>query len=216
MSKQSRRPTRAARRQKPPAPATHGWRPTKNLYWLAAVAGAVVLLGASFLIGGKSSSSAAGPVEVGQLAPVVSGRDVVTGREVRSKDLAGKDVLYYLNEGVMCQACLVQIQALQAHVADLNARHLVLVSITNDSASTLAQAAADYKITTPLISDANRAITKSFGVLGGIPAGVGMHADTANHTFVLVDRSGHVRFVKDYPNMWVDVNTLLKQLPHVT
>jgi peroxiredoxin Q/BCP len=215
MSKQSRRPTRAARHQKPPVKSTKGWRPSKNLSWLAALAAVVALVGATFLIGGKSDANAVGPVKVGATAPSVSGHDVVSGREINSKDLAGKDVLYYLSEGVMCQACLVQIQALQQHIAHLNGRHLMLVSVTNDDASTLAQAAADYKITTPLIADTDRKISKSFGVLGGVPAGVGMHADTANHTFVLVDKSGKVRFIKDYPTMWADVNTLLEQLPRV-
>ena len=39
---------------------------------------------------------------------------------------------------------------------------------------TLRAAALDYRITTPLIADESRAIVKSFGVLGGIPLGVGM------------------------------------------
>lgn len=72
-----------------------------------------------------------------------------------------------------------------------------------------------YEITTPLIADSDRKIAKSFGVLGSIPAGDGMHDDTTDHTFVLVDKTGHIRFIKDYPKMWIDVNTLLKQLPKV-
>ena len=217
MSKHSRRPNRAARhQQKPSTKPKQGRRPSKNLYWLAALVGVGALIGATFLVGGKPNANAAGPVKVGDVAPAVVGRDVLTGREVNSKDFAGHNVLYYLNEGVMCQACLVQIQALQQHFAHLERDHLALVSITNDDPSTLAQAAGDYRITTPLISDYDRAITKSFGVLGGIPAGVGMHADTANHTFVLVDKTGKVRFVKDYPNMWADVNTLLDALPKLS
>ncbi len=216
MSKQSRRPNRAARHQKPPAMATQGWRPSKNLYWLLGLVVVVALVGATFVLGGKKNANAAGPIKVGQTAPVVSGRDVVTGREISSKDLAGQNVLYYLSEGVMCQACLVQIQALQQHFTHLKGLRLTLVSVTNDAAATLAQAASDYKITTPLIADTNRSIVKSFGVLGGIPFGVGMHADTANHTFVLVDKNGKVRFVKDFPKMWADVNTLLKQLPKLS
>jgi peroxiredoxin len=217
MSKQSRRPTRAARyAKKPPMDSQHRWRPSRNLYWLVGVAVLIGLIGAVSVIGKGSNANAAGPIKVGQTAPAVSGRDVVSDREISSKELAGKDVLYYLSEGVMCQACLVQIQALQQHAAELRADHLTLVSVTNDDASTLARAAHDYKITTPLIADTNRAIVKRFGVMGGIPFGVGMHTDTANHTFVLVDRTGHVRFVKDYPNMWVDVNALLKALPKVS
>jgi peroxiredoxin len=216
MSKQSRRPNRAARHQKPPVKSTQGWRPSKSVYWLLGLVAVVALVGATFLVGGKSNANAAGPVKVGMTAPRVVGTDVLTGARIDSKDFAGQNVLYYLNEGVMCQACLVQIQALQQHFAHLKNLHLRLVSITNDDASTLAMAGRDYKITTPLIADADRTIVKSFGVMGGVPFGVGMHADTANHTFVLVDKNGTVRFVKDFPKMWADVNTLLKQLPKVS
>lgn len=214
MSKQSRRPNRAARHKTPPPVAKHGIRrPSKNLYWGGALLVAVALIAAVSFVGKGGNANAAGPVKVGQTAPHVVGTDVLTGRTIDSKALAGQNVLYYLNEGVMCQACLVQIQALQQHFKHLSNMHLTLVSITNDDPSTLAQAGRDYKITTPLISDASRTISKSFGVLGGIPFGVGMHTDTANHTFVLVDETGKVRFIKDYPKMWADVNTLLKQLP---
>lgn len=213
MSKKSRRPTRAARHAKPPVRSKQHRRPSKNLYWLMALAAAAALIAAVSLVGKGSNANAAGPVKVGATAPSVVGRDVVSGREISSSDLAGQNVLYYLSEGVMCQACLVQIQALQQHVAHLKRDRLTLVSVTNDDASTLGQAARDYGITTPLIADVDRTITKSFGVLGGIPFGVGMHADTANHTFVLVDKTGKVRFIKDYPKMWADVNTLLEQLP---
>lgn len=216
MSKQSRRPNRAAR-HKNAAPVRE--KRARNRYaglaWVAAVAIAVGLIAATFLVGKSGDANAAGPVALGTTAPRVVGTDVVTGRQIDSRNLAGKNVLYYLNEGVMCQACLVQIQALQQKAAVLRARGLTLVSITNDDAATLRQAGHDYRITTPLIADQSRAIVKSFGVMGGIPAGVGMHSDTANHTFVLVDRHGKVRFVRDYPSMWVKVDDLLGQLPNV-
>jgi peroxiredoxin len=136
-------------------------------------------------------------------------------KTVSSGQLVGKPILYHLSESVMCQACLVQIQALQQQAAAIRSGGLQLVSVTNDDAGTLRQAAHDYKITTPLIADDGRSIVKGFGVLGGIPAGVGMHSDTADHTFILVDSSGKVRFVRDSPSMWIDVNRLLAQLPMV-
>ena len=216
MSKKSRRPNRAARHQKQPVSSKKSRRPSKNVYWAGAIAIVVGLIAAVSLVGKGSNANAAGPIKVGATAPAVSGRNVVTGREISSKQLAGKPILYYLNEGVMCQACLVQIQALQQKASVLKARGLQLVSVTNDDASTLAQAAHDYQITTPLIADESRSIVKSFGVLGGIPFGVGMHTDTADHTFVLVDTSGKVRFVRDYPKMWIDVNALLQALPKVS
>jgi peroxiredoxin len=218
MSKQSRRPNRAARHQqkKPPTSSRQGWRPSKNVYWLAAAIGAIALIAAVTVIGKGAPANAADPIKVGAVAPRVVGTDVLTGQRIDSQQLAGRNVLYYLSEGVMCQACLVQIQALQQAFQHLERDHLTLVSVTNDDPSTLAQAARDYKIATPLIADQSRKIVKSFGVLGGIPAGVGMHNDTADHTFVLVDKSGHVRFIHDYPKMWIDVNALLQALPKVS
>ena len=220
MSKQSRRPNRAARQlktRKPPVNSKkQGWRLSKNLYWLAAAVVAVALIAAVSLVGKSGNANAAGPIKVGAFAPQVVGTDVRTGQRVDSKQYAGRNVLYYLSEGVMCQACLVQIQALQQHFQHMQRDHLTLVSVTNDDPSTLAQAASDYQITTPLIADTDRKIVRSFGVMGGIPAGVGMHNDTADHTFVLVDKRGHVRFIQDYPKMWIDVNQLLKQLPKVS
>ena len=214
MSKQSRRPNRAARHQKKAAVKRR--RELKNLYWIGALAVAVALVAAVSVVGRGSNANAAGPIKVGAVAPRVVGRDVLTGEKIDSRRFAGKNILYYLNEGVMCQACLTQIQALQQHFGHLQGRHMMLISVTNDDAATLAQAGQDYKIATPLIADTDRKIVKSFGVMGGIPAGVGMHMDTADHTFVLVDKTGHVRFVKDYPKMWIDVNALLKTLPKVS
>jgi peroxiredoxin len=220
VSKQSRRPNRAVRQiktRKPVSSSRQGWRPSKSLYWFAGAFVVVGLLAAVSLLGkGSGQANAAGPIKIGAVSPRVVGTDILTGRRIDSRQLAGENVLYYLSEGVMCQACLVQIQALQQHFQHLERDHLMLVSVTNDDPSTLAQAGRDYKITTPLIADQSRTIVKSFGVMGGIPAGVGMHSDTADHTFVLVDKTGHVRFVQDYPKMWIDVNQLLKQLPKVS
>jgi len=216
MSKQSRRPNRAARQlktRKSPVGSKQRRRPSSTLFWLATAVAAAALVAAVSLVGKSTNANAAGPIKVGAVAPHVIGADVRTGQRIDSKQFAGRNVLYYLSEGVMCQTCLVQIQALQQHFQHLQRDRLTLVSVTNDDPSTLAQAASDYKITTPLIADQSRAIVKSFGVLGGIPAGVGMHDDTADHTFVLVDESGHVRFIHDYPKMWIDVNQLLEQLP---
>ena len=218
MSKQSRRPNRAARHGKKPPPSRRQdrWRPGMRVLWALALAGAIGLVAAVSLVGRGSNANAAGPIRVGATAPAVSGLDVVTGRQISSRQLAGKNVLYFLNEGVMCQACLVQIQALQQNAAELRRRGVTLISVTNDDAATLGQAARDYGITTPLIADANRTIVKSFGVLGGIPSGVGMHNDTADHTFVLVDKTGHVRFIQDYPRMWIGVAQLFKELPNLS
>lgn len=210
MSKQSRRPNRAARHQAPPVGKQQQRTRTNTLVGIGVAAVAVALVAAATLVGGNNKSATNEPLTVGAKAPSFSGTNVLTGAEITSGQLAGKNVLYFFNEGVMCQACLVQIQALEQHVAHLDRRKLMLVSITNDDPGTLQQAGVDYKLTTPLVADSSRELTTRFGALGG-----GMHSDTADHTFILVDTQGTVRFNKDYPSMWIDPEKLLKELPEI-
>jgi peroxiredoxin len=213
MSKQSRRPNRAARNVKPPVKSTQTrWPLSSTASWTLGIALLIaVALGASFMLGSPGNAArAAGPLAIGSSAPSFSGTNVITGQPVDAKTLAGQNVLYFFSEGAGCQACMVQIQALQQHLAHLTRDHLTLVSITNDNDSTLAAAATGYKITTPVVSDPGLTMTKAFHALGG-----GMHADTASHTFILVDKSGKVRFDKDYPSMWIEPSSLLELLPKV-
>jgi peroxiredoxin len=185
-------------------------RVNRKLAWAGGLVAVLALIGASFLIGGTKAPAANAALKIGAAAPAFSGTNVITQLPVDSKTLAGKNVLYYFSEGSGCQACMVQIQALQQHMAHLTRQHLTLVSITNDDPSILLQAAAGYKISTEIVADPDRTMTRRFGALGG-----GMHADMASHTFILVDKSGTVRYVKDFPRMWIDPGALLKQLPTV-
>lgn len=185
-------------------------RLNQKLAWAGVLVAAIALIGASFLLGGTKTPVANAALTIGSSAPAFSGTNVNTQMPVDSKTLAGKNVLYYFSEGSGCQACMVQIQALQQHMSHLTRQHLTLVSITNDDPSILLQAAAGYKISTEIVADPDRMMTRRFGALGG-----GMHADMASHTFILVDKDGKVRYVKDFPNMWIDPGALLKQLPAV-
>ena len=213
----SKQPTPVKRSQ---APKMRGIQPSEPRFGISRNAylgiGVVVLVaalfGASTLVGRSGNAPrASAPLAIGSKAPSFSAVSAITQMPISSKTLAGKNVLYFFNEGAGCQACMVQIQSLEKHIAHLTSLHLTLVSITNDDRSVLFQAAAGYKVSTPLISDASRKMTNSFHALGG-----GMHADTASHTFILVDRAGTVRFDKDYPNMWIEPAALLKLLPKLS
>lgn len=210
MSKQSRRPNRAGRHQVPPVGKSKqpGVNRTNVAIGVVVAAVVIALVGAATLFGGSTKSEQNRPLTIGQKAPAFAGKNVLTGEELTSAQLKGKNVLYYFSEGVMCQACLVQIQALERHVQHLDRRGLTLVSITNDDEATLRRAAVDYKVTTPLIADSSRTMTLRFGALGG-----GMHSDTADHMFILVDRTGVVRYAKDYPSMWIEPDKLIEGLP---
>jgi peroxiredoxin Q/BCP len=199
-------------------PSSNGFSVSKNTYWAVGVLVLVVaLVGGSFLIGGKSKASpgvAASTLPVGSTAPAFSGRNVLTGREISASDLAGKNVLYYFSSGSSCQACMVQAQALKRDMPMLRKAHMSFVMVTNDSTSTLLSAAEGYKLAgMPMVADPQGTLTGTFGAVGG---GMDMGANMADHSFILVDKGGIVRFHKDFPNMWISTAALLKQMPSVS
>jgi peroxiredoxin len=128
----------------------------------------------------------------GSTVPVFAERDLLTGKAVSSRSVYGRKTLLFFSEGVMCQACFEQIQGLQQVGTQLGQRGIRLVSITPDSPSDLDQAARQYGITTPLISDSDRNMSEAFNTLGQ-----GMHADTPGHAFALIFH-GKVVWYRDY------------------
>lgn len=146
----------------------------------------------------------------GEPAPPFSEQDIRTGQTVSSSALHGRNALLFFSEGVMCQACFEQIKSLEYLGSELDKRGLVLVSITTDPPGVLRQAAEAYRITSPLISDEDRDMSRAYDVLGQ-----GMHPDTAGHTFVLVDADGRIRWRRDYTTMYVPPEELLAALPRL-
>lgn len=160
------------------------------------------------LSGGSTSEQAAASGR----APGFSERDVVSGKPLSTRSLRGRNVLLFFSEGVMCQACFQQIQALQENTSELRARGLTLVSITTDSESTLRDAAQAYGVVTPLVSDADKNMSNAYGAIG-VPGA--MHSDNLGHTFVLVDKRGQIRWREDYSEMYVPPEDLFDAIPEV-
>jgi peroxiredoxin Q/BCP len=180
-----------------------------GIVWIV-VAGLAVAT--AFVVVPKGSSGGGTPASAPRSgpAPAFSERDVVSGVPLSNGSLRGRNVLLFFSEGVMCQACFQQIQALQANVGGLKSRRLLLVNVTTDSPDVLRQAAQAYGITTPLVSDEDRDMSNAYDVLGQ-----GMHPDTAGHTFVLLDRRGQIRWRRDYGVMYVPPGKLFADIPDV-
>lgn len=181
----------------------------------AGVLGVAALAATFALLGRGQQASAPVASQLNKPAPAFDERDVVSGRTITSESLRGKNVLLFFSEGVMCQACFQQIQALEARTADLTRRKLVLVNITNDRVADAQQAAETYRITTPLVADEDRDMSGAYDVLGQ-----GMHPNTAGHTFILVDRQGVIRWRRDYwlgsdPTMYVKPDRLFADIPNL-
>lgn len=90
---------------------------------------------------------------------------------------------------------------------------VTLISIGTDPLPRLVSAAQEWNVTSPLLSDADREVSRAYGVLRwAMPSG------EPGHTFVLVDQVGNVSWVKDYgaPEngglMYVEVDELTREI----
>ncbi len=191
--------------------------PRRRLGRWGAVAAALVVAAVAALfvvVARPSGKPAAAPAAAlpSEVAPSFDERDVISGSPISSSGLRGENTLLFFSEGVMCQACFEQIKALEDRRADLEARGLVLVNITADPPDVLRKVVEAYGITTPMISDEDRDMSRAYDVLG-VPGA--MHADYPGHTFVLVDAVGVVRWRRDYTRMFVPPDELFAALPEV-
>jgi len=203
------RPAPAVRYPKKRAAPRKQWRP----WWLLALVAGAAIVAAVYVVVGRDSRNVE-PTRAlpGSIAPAFSERDVVSGRPVESAALRGRNVLLFFSEGVMCQPCFDQIKALEQKTDELKKRQLVLVNITNDPAGVLREAGFYYEISTPLVSDEDRDMSRAYDVLGVQGA---MHSDRAGHTFVLLDGTGTIRWRRDYTTMFVRPAELLADIPRV-
>lgn len=183
-------------------------------YWLIGLVAAVAVVGASFFVGGGSNGGPNGvnihALAVGSVAPTFSGTDVLTGRAINASTLAGRNVLYFFNSGSTCQACMVEAQALQKDDSIFKKENITLVMVTNDAAGALIAAARADTLTIPMVADPTGALTTRFGAVGG---GMNMGVNTADHSFILVDKLGFVRFHQDFPTMWITPADLINKFP---
>jgi peroxiredoxin len=97
-----------------------------------------------------------------------------------------------------------------AEFQDLN---VAFLSIAVDSAEELASGARQYGTEIPLLTDADRRVAASFGVLRWAVA-----SGEPGHTFVLVDEDGTIAWIRDYGapenggSMYVPVNEITQQI----
>lgn len=167
------------------------------------------VLGKSGLGTGRGAGSG---LAVGANVPAFSERNVASEAAITSHSLGSQKTLLFFSEGVMCQACFEQIKGLERLKGELERRGIKLVSVTPDSPAELRQAISQYGITTPMIADDNRDMSRAFNVLGQ-----GMHGDTPGHAFVLIE-GGTVLWYRDYwlaptRTMYVPPTRVLADLP---
>lgn len=212
--------TPAGRKRPVPPPPS---RKTRNVVVAAVLAAVLLGLYLVYTSGSSGARSALGTTpasdfQVGEPGVGADAPDIAlastTGGQVQLADYRGKSVLLYFQEGIGCQPCWDQLRDLEARMPELNAAGIdELVTVTTDSVDLLARKAADEALTTPVLSDPDLRVsrtyeTNSFGMMG----------DSRNgHSFLLVDPEGKITWRADYGGapkytMFVPVDRVLADL----
>ncbi|MDO8487380.1 MAG: redoxin domain-containing protein [Candidatus Curtissbacteria bacterium] len=134
------------------------------------------------------------------------------GKKINLQDLRGKKVVLFFNEGVMCYpACWNQIAAFGKDNAFNNESTSTLV-INPDTKNDWKTAVSKMPelASANVLLDSNKNVSREYGVLS-LPSS--MHKGTMpGHTYLILDKNGVVRFLKDDPQMAVRNDELRKEL----
>lgn len=168
----------------------------------------VGLLVVAGLLGYAMLTSRAQVTTTAKLAPPFSLTDT-SGKSVSLAAYKGRNVLLYFSEGAGCQACLLQMQGIEADKAAFERANITVLPIVMNSREAILTDMKANNVTTPFLLD-NGAVSQAYGTLGK-----GMHAGLPGHSFVLIDSTGRERWYGEYPSMWLSPSNLLTTVRHV-
>ncbi len=217
----SRNKSRRGVAQATPAP---WWQSGRVRVIAVALAVLVLAVGALGIVytrsSGGSASGAAGqyPFQVGRPAPGEMAQAIrlpaTDGTTFDLSALRGQTVLLFFQEGVGCEPCWNQIKDIETNFARFRALGVdKFVSITTDPLNVLKEKVSVEKISTPVLSDSNGAVSRSwqanrYGMMGDQMDG---------HSFVLINKDGAVAWRADYGGapkyiMYMPVDNLLADM----
>ena len=157
---------------------------------------------------GAASNKKFVPLTPGTVAPDFS-LVSTNGQTVSLADYKGRNVLLFFNEGVMCSPCWQEVSRLERFKDDFAKLNTVIIPISVDDQKTWDPILKEERITTPILIDAERKVSKAYKILG-TPSS--MHDDRPGHTYVHIDLQGKIHASSDFPNMNVPTNVLLQHI----
>ena len=107
--------------------------------------------------------------KAGDVAPEFTLKDP-DGNPVSSRELLARGPLVVsFYRGVWCPYCNLELQALQASLADVTARGASLVAISPQTAANSRKSQRDNKLEFPILSDVRSEVANAFGIRFALP-----------------------------------------------
>jgi len=134
------------------------------------------------------------------------------GRQISLKDLKGKRVVLFFTEGLMCYPSCWNQMAAFGKDSVFNNKDTVTLSIAVDSKADWSQAVEKMPelLSAVVLFDTNRQVSNEYGVLS---LSSSMHkGQFPGHTYLILDKEGIVRFIKDDPQMGIRNDELKSEL----
>lgn len=135
-----------------------------------------------------------------------------TGRPVTLSSLRGKNIILFFSEGIACYpACWNQIAALK-NSPELEKRNTLAFSIVPDSANSWQQAIKKMPelAAAAILLDTDKKVSTQYGMLSVASS---MHRGSVpGHSYVIADKDGVVRYVKDDVQMGIRNDELFAQI----
>ncbi|MGH2372572.1 MAG: peroxiredoxin family protein [bacterium] len=201
-----RRETRVQRREA----RRRATRRRDRLFW-GAIALVVVIGVAGLVYVARADRAAKSRFEVsaGDSAPEFTLPAVNGGMVSLAQIRQRTQVLLFFNEGIMCQPCWDQLNAIQRDYAQFRELGIEVVGITVDPVDQLALKGQQEGITLPVLADEGARVSRMYDTLrfGSMHPG-----ERPGHTFILVGRDGLVRWRRDFREMYVPNEPLLQSL----
>lgn len=125
------------------------------------------------------------------------------GSLVSLESFHGSPVLLYFSEGAGCDACIMQMAAIE-QAPEFVDSGIVVLPIVMDRQADIENAMMRAGVMTPFLMD-DGTISDAYGTLG-----TGMHAGLPGHGFVLINADGERVWSGNYPSMWISPQDLFQ------
>jgi thioredoxin-dependent peroxiredoxin len=120
-------------------------------------------------------------MQIGQPAPSFNGTDD-TGKHISLENLRGKWVVLYFYPKDNTPGCSIEAAKFEQALPEFHALGAEVIGVSTDSSKSHAGFREKCNLSFPLLADTDKAIGKSYGVLGGL---MGMLGVSARESFLI-------------------------------